>query len=220
MGKQSGGAAKPAAEQVPLDLMPPALLRRRAMLVAAGAIILGAAIGGVIGLFAGRWPGVAAAAVVTVPLLLLAYGESRRRTWLADGVVSVRAFGTRRVDLRQLRRLELLITELRGIRSVGLLLSGPPRNKSINLSVASYTTAGGRELGVVPLRRLADALAGGEDPRGLVFAELLVAQLRAEAKDAVAAERPLFRIATMAQGGRLTQRLHPDTLTQFVASLD
>ena len=208
------------AERVPLDLMPPEALRRRAVVVAIGGVILAAAIGGVIGLVGGRWPGLIAAAVVGIPLLLLAFGEARRRTWLADGVVSVRQYGVRRVDLRHLTKIELLITEVRGTRVVGLLMSGPPKGKTINLAVASYTATAGRELGIVALRRLADALAGGEDPSGLVYSELLVAQLRAEAREAGGAERPLFRIASLAPGGRLAQRLLPEAVTRFVATLD
>ena len=209
-----------ATEPVSLDLMPAEMVRRRAMMVMVGAVLLGAAMGGVVGLAGGRLAGLIAAAVVGVPLLLLAYGESRRRSWLADGVVAVRAFGTRRVDLRRLDRIELLITEVRGTRVVGLLVTGAPKGKTVNLAVASYTATGGRELGVLPLRRLADALAGGEDPRGLVFAELLVAQLRAEAREAGGPERPLFRIATLATAGRLAQRLPADAVTRFVATLD
>ncbi|HEX3789361.1 MAG TPA: hypothetical protein VHW44_15970 [Pseudonocardiaceae bacterium] len=209
-----------AGERVGLDLMPSQVLRKRAWLVGFGAVVVGAAIGGLIGLFGGRLAGLIAAVVVAVPLILLAWSEARRHVWLADGVVAVRAFGTRQVDLRRLAKIELLITEVRGTRSVGLLISGPPKGKAINLAVASYTATGGRELGALPLRRLADALAGGEEPRGLVFAELLVAQLRAEAREAAGPERPLCRIAALVQGGHLAQRLHPDAVTQFVASLD
>ncbi|HWC82369.1 MAG TPA: hypothetical protein VG756_20655 [Pseudonocardiaceae bacterium] len=208
------------AEPVSLDLMSAELVRRRALTVSAGAVVLAAAIGGVIGLVGGRLAGLLAAAIVAIPLLLLAFTESRRRTWLADGVVCVRAFGTRRVDLRTVTSIELLITEVRGNRVVGLLVTGPPKGKTINLAVASYTATGGRELGVLALRRLADALAGGEDPGGLVFAELLVAQLRAEAREAGGADRPLFRIASLAPGGRLAQRLRPEAVTRFVATLD
>lgn len=209
-----------AAGGIPLDLIPAEALRRRAMIVSIAALILAAALGGVVGLAAGRLPGLVAAAVVGLPLLLLAYGESRRRTWLEDGVVAARAFGVRRVNLRTLTRIELLVTEVRGTRVVGLLVAGPPKGKAVNIAIASYTAIAGRELGIVALRRLADALAGGEEPRGLVFAELLVAQLRAEAREAGGAERPLYRIASLAQGGRLAQRLHPDAVTKFVASLD
>jgi hypothetical protein len=83
-----------------------------------------------------------------------------------------------------------------------------------------YAGTGGRELGILMLRRLADALAASENTSGLVFSELLVAQLRAEAKGEPAAERPLYRLASLAPSGRLAQRLKTDAVTRFVASLD
>jgi hypothetical protein len=208
------------SDRISLDLMPAAVVRRRAMFVSVGAVIVGAALGGVVGLISGRLPGLVAAAVVAVPLLGLAATESRRRCWLADGVVSVRAFGTRSVDLRQAERIELLITEVRGTRTVGVLVSGPPKHKTINVAVASYTGTGGRTLDILALRRLADGLAGGTEPRGLVFAELLVAQLRAEARGEAMPNCPLYRIAALAPGGRLAQRVRADAITQFVATLD
>ncbi len=71
-----------------------------------------------------------------------------------------------------------------------------------------------------PLRRLADSLAGSGDTRGLVFAELLVAQLRAEARGAAVGERPLYKLGSLAPGGRLAQKLRPDAVSRFVATLD
>ena len=70
------------------------------------------------------------------------------------------------------------------------------------------------------LRRLADVLAGSENTAGLVFSQLLVAQLRAEAKGDAAADRPLYRLASLAPAGRLAQRLKPEAITRFVATLD
>lgn len=211
---------RPAAERITLDLLPGAVVRRRALVVCGGALIVAAALGGIIGLLGGRDAGLIAAAVVGLPLIVLSLGEARRHTWLADGVVSVRAFGTRSVDLRRAERIELLITDVRGTRSVGVLVGGPPKDKTINIAVATYAGAAGRELDILALRRLADGLAGGTEPRGLVFAELLVAQLRAEAREEAAADRPLYRIAALAPGGRLAHRVHPDAVTQFVATLD
>ena len=53
-----------------------------------------------------------------------------------------------------------------------------------------------------------------------IYSELLVAQLRSEAKGEPAAERPLYRLAALAPSGRLAQRLRTDAVTRFVASLD
>jgi hypothetical protein len=211
---------EPPTQPISLDLLPRTVIVRRAVVVSATAVVIGAALGGVVGLFAGLLAGLVTGAVIAVPLLILALGEARRRCWLTGAVVSVRAFGTRSVDVRHVTRIELLITEVRGTRAVGVLVAGPPKGKTINIAVATYTGLGGRELDILALRRLADALAGGTEPRGLVYAELLVAQLRAEARGAGAAERPLYRIAALAPGGRLTHRVPADAVTQFVAALD
>jgi hypothetical protein len=209
-----------ADQRTSLDLLPGAVLRRRATVVSGAGVLLGAAIGGVIGLVAGRLAGSAVGIVIGLPLLLLAFAEARRRSWLFDGVVSVRAFGTRSVDVRRATRIELLITEMRGSRAVGVLVSGPPKQKTINIAVATYNGEMGRELDILALRRLADALAGGSDTDSLVFAELLVAQLKAEARGEPAGARPLYRLAAMAPGGRLAHRVRSDAVGRFVASLD
>ncbi len=205
------------AERIPLDLLDPATVRKRARMVAIGAVMVAGFFGGVVGLIAGRVPGLVAAAIVAAPLLLLAWSEARRRVWLQGQVLSVRAFGTRAVDLRAATELDLLVTDVRGTRTVGLFARG---GKAINLALAIYAGTGGRELGVFPLRRLADVLAGRGDPNGLVFSELLVAQLRAEAQGLAAADRPLYQLASLAPGGRLAQKLTPDAVSRFVASLD
>lgn len=214
-------AASGGAEQgTPLDLLPGTVLRRRALVVSGAAALLGVIAGVLVGLFTGIVPGVLVGVVVGLPLLLLAGAEARRHSWLHEGVVSVRALGTRSVDLRKATRIELLITEMRGSRAVGVLVSGPPRNRTVNIAVATYNGVGGRELDILALRRLADALAGGTGTDGLVFAELLVAQLRSEARDEPAGSRPLYRIAAMAPGGRLAHRITSDAVGSFVASLD
>ena len=206
------------AERIPLDLLDPATVRKRARMVAIGAVMVAGFFGGVLGLIAGRVPGLVAAAIVALPLLMLAWSEARRRVWLQGHVLSVRAFGTRSVDLREADELDLLVTDVRGSRTVGLFVRGG--GKAINLALAIYAGTGGREQGVFPLRRLADVLAGRGDPNGLVFSQLLVAQLRAEAQGMAAADRPLYQLASLAPGGRLAQKLTPDAVSRFVASLD
>ena len=206
------------AERIPLDLLDPATVRKRARMVAIGAVMVAGFFGGVLGLIAGRVPGLIAVAIVALPLLMLAWSEARRRVWLQGQVLSVRAFGTRSVDLRAADELDLLVTDVRGARTVGLFVRGG--GKAINLALAIYAGTGGREQGVFPLRRLADVLAGRGDPNGLVFSQLLVAQLRAEAQGMAAADRPLYQLASLAPGGRLAQKLTPDAVSRFVASLD
>ncbi|RJQ78174.1 hypothetical protein D5S17_13390 [Pseudonocardiaceae bacterium YIM PH 21723] len=207
-------------ESLPLDLLPAEIVRRRAMLVMISATVVAAAFGGVIGLFGGPTAGLITAAVIGLPLILLAVAEGRRRTILRDGIVSVRAFGTRSVDLRQATTQDVLVTDIRGNRTIGLLVSGPPKGKTINLALAMYSGQGGRELGILPLRRIADALAGGGNARSLVLSELLVAQLRAEAQGKGAADRPLFQLASSIGPGRLTRKLPEQAVAGFVAGLN
>lgn len=207
-------------QRLPLDLLPAAIVRRRARLVAVIALVLGAGFGGMVGFFGGRLAGLITAVVFAVPLLLLAFSESRRRVWLIGSVVEVKALASRRVDLRTAAKLDMLVTDTRGVRTVGLLATGPPKGKTVNLALATYAGTGGRELGVLQLRRLADLLAGVGDTRGLVFSELLIAQLRSEARGDGASDRPLHRLASMAPQGRLAQKLNEDAVSRFVALLD
>lgn len=207
------------AERLPLDLLPAAVVRRRARFVAIAALVVGAGFGGMIGLFGGRVAGLITAVIVALPVLLLAFSESRRRVSLVASHIEVRALGSRRVDLRRADKLDVLVTDTRGVRTVGLLVSGPPKGKTINVALASYTGTGGRELGVLQLRRIADLLAGAGDARGLVFSELLIAQLRSEARGDGAGDRPLHRLAALAQEGRLAQKLNGDAVSRFVALL-
>ncbi|MCP2166637.1 hypothetical protein [Goodfellowiella coeruleoviolacea] len=216
MSSEQADAGK--SDRISLDLLDLAAVRRRARSVAIGGLMVAAAFGGIAGLIGGRVAGLVTAVVVGLPLELLAWSESRRRTWLRGTQVSARAFGTRTVDLHRLDQLDLLVSDLRGQRTVGLFVAGG--GKAINLPLAIYAGTGGRELGVFPLRRLADSLAGSGDTRGLVFAELLVAQLRAEARGAAVGERPLYKLGSLAPGGRLAQKLRPDAVSRFVATLD
>lgn len=207
-------------QRLALDLVPAKVLRRRALAVAIAVVVFAAAVGGLVGLVAGRLGGLIAAAVIGLPLVYVAFTEGRRTSWLRDGVVYMRGLRTRSVDLRRLDRIELLIADVRGKRVVMFVISGGPKSHRVNLVVANYTINAGIELDIVVLRKLADALAGGETAHGLVFAELLVAQLRAIAQDTPMAGRPLYRLAALAVSGRLAQRMHPDAITQFVATLD
>ncbi|HET9140418.1 hypothetical protein [Actinophytocola sp.] len=205
-------------ERVPISVTEPGTGRRRVGMAVAVAVVLGAAIGGLVGLIAGRIPGLITAAVVVLVLLGLGWLAGRRQVWLEGTRLVAKTVGTKSVDLRHAERIELVVTDVRGTRTIGLLVSA--RGKTINLPVAAYAGTGGRELGILVLRRLADALASSENTSGLVFSELLVAQLRAEAKGEPPAERPLYRLASLAPSGRLAQRLKNEAVTRFVATLD
>ncbi|MGV9301456.1 hypothetical protein ACWDNU_45865, partial [Amycolatopsis sp. NPDC003676] len=68
--------------------------------------------------------------------------------------------------------------------------------------LAMYTDSGsGRELHLLGLRKLADALAASELAAAVAVSEVLVQQLRAEARDAGLGERPLYRGVRLVIGG-------------------
>lgn len=208
----------PGPELIALTIAEPGTARRRGCVATGVAVVFGAAIGGVVGLIAGRLAGLIAAAVVVLLLLLLTWASGRRRLWLDGTKVVAKTIGKKVVDLRHADRIELVVTDVRGTRTIGLLVGAD--RKTISVPLAIYSGTGGRELGILMLRRLADALAASENTSALVFSELLVAQLRSEAKGEATAERPLYRLASLAPSGRLAQRLRPDAVTRFVASLD
>lgn len=205
-------------ERIPLNLTEQPGGRRRGCAAVLVAVIFGAAIGGLVGLLANRTAALTTASVIIVLMLLLSWVSGRRRLWLEGDTVVAKAIGSKRVDLRAAERIELLVTDIRGTRTVGLLIGN--KGKTINLALAIYAGTGGRELGILVLRRLADILASSEFAGGLVYSQLLVAQLRAEAKGEAAADRPLYRLASLAPTGRLNQRLRPEAVSRFVASLD
>jgi hypothetical protein len=205
-------------ERIPLSITEPGTTRRRVGIAVAVAVVFGAAVGGVVGLVAGRLAGLIAAAAVVLALLLLTWASGRRQLWLEGTRVVAKTIGRKVVDLKHAERIELVVTDVRGTRTIGLLVGAA--RKTISAPLAIYSGTGGRELGILMLRRLADALTASENTSGLVFSELLVAQLRAEAKGEAAADRPLYRLASLAPSGRLAQRLRPDAVTRFVASLD
>ncbi|WP_370591180.1 hypothetical protein [Saccharopolyspora montiporae] len=205
--------------RIELNLLDRSTVRTRARNVAIAAVVLGAAVGGVFGLFAGVTGFAIAGLVIALPFLLLAVTEARKTTFLQDGTVSVRALGTRSVALGSAERLDVIVTDLRGARTVNLLVRGRSR-RALTVSLAMYAGTGGRELGIYELRRLADALASTGSAQALVLSELIVAQLRAEARGDGAPDRPLYRLASLAPEGRVAQQLKPEAVARFVAELD
>ncbi|MET8764638.1 hypothetical protein [Lentzea sp. NPDC004782] len=205
-------------DKLVLDLLDKETVRKRARMVAIGGLMVALAFGAIVGFIGGRWAGIIAFLIVSLPVVLLALSEARRTVWLEGTAVHVRAFGTRTVDLATADSLDLLVTDMRGARTVGLFVRGGKR--AINIALSMYSGVGGREMGIYQLRRLADTLAARGDTPGLVFSELLVAQLRAEARGLAAPERPLYRLGSLAPAGRMAQKLHPDAVSKFVTSLD
>jgi hypothetical protein len=215
---QHGPETEP--ERIPLHGDNAALRRRRLVSGLVGVVIFAAAFGGVAGLIGGQVAGLVVAAVVGLPLLYVVLFNVRRQVWLRGHTVLVRTWRTRVVDLAAAGRLDLLVTDVRGTRTVSLLVNSGQRGRTAKVDLAIYSGTGGRELGILALRRLADALARNIDANGLVFSELLVAQLRSEARGDAAPGRPLYRLASAAPSGKLAQRFTIDAVSRFVASLD
>lgn len=190
-------------------------IRPRVVIVVA--MLFGALVGVLVALVVDGTAGLVAGVLAALALLSLLWASARREVWLEGTHVVARTIGRRTVDLSSLAQADVLVTEFRGMRSVGLLLGG---RRAVNLPLAAYTSAGARELGILELRRLADALARSSSSRARVLAQLLVAQLRSEARGDGLADRPLYRVVSMAPPGRLGHRLSHDTVTRFVAGLD
>ncbi|EHR51611.1 hypothetical protein SacmaDRAFT_3386 [Saccharomonospora marina XMU15] len=210
----------PRPERIALYGDDPRLRRRRAISGLVGVALFGAAFGGVAGLLGGQFVGLAVAAVVALPLLYLVAYNSRRQLWLEGDAVLVRTFRTRRVDLVTASAIDLLVTDVRGTRTVSLLVNSGGRGPAVKIDLAVYAGTGGRELGILALRGLADAVVNNTDANGIVFSQLLVAQLRAEARGDAAADRPLYRLACAAPAGKLAQRFSMDAVSRFVATLE
>ncbi|GAA1026685.1 MULTISPECIES: hypothetical protein [Amycolatopsis] len=206
-------------ERVPLFADEPKLRRRRAWSGIFGVVVLAAAFGGIVGLIGGQVAGLIVAAVVAVPLVYVVLYAARRRVWLEGTTLVVRTWGVRRVDLLEAPRLDVVISDVRGNRTVALLVNAGQRRRAVKLDLAVFSGTGGRELGALQLRRLADALLNNTEANGLVFSELLVAELRAEARGDAVAERPLYRLASAAPGGKYLQRFPMEAVSRFVATL-
>ena len=58
------------------------------------------------------------------------------------------------------------------------------------------------------------------EANGLVFSELLVSQLKSEARGDGIGDRPLYRLASAAPSGKIAQRFTMEAVSRFVATLD
>ncbi|WP_370949083.1 hypothetical protein AB5J62_16440 [Amycolatopsis sp. cg5] len=207
-------------ERLPLYHDDPALSRRRTWSGMIGVLVFAAAFGGIAGLIGGRVAGLVTAAVAGLALLYIVLFNLRRRLWLEGTVVLVRTWGIRRVDLVAAERIDLLVTDIRGTRTVALLINAGQRRKTVKIDLALYAGTGGRELGILQLRRLADAVVNNVEANGLVFSELLVSQLKSEARGDGLGDRPLYRLASAAPSGKIAQRFTMEAVSRFVATLD
>lgn len=214
-----GAASNRPEGRVPLDLGARAAARRSGRSVLAGGVAFGAGSGLLLGFLAGWLPGLVAGVVLGTPLLLLGVGEWRRHIWLEGTTVCQRGLGVRRVDIATAARLELVVADVRRRRTIGMMLAGAPSNKAVSVRLATYSGEAGAELDIVALRRLADALASAQHSSGLVHAELLVAQLRAEARGEGIQGRPMYQLAGATATGRIPRRVGADVLVRFVTDL-
>ncbi|WP_086826322.1 hypothetical protein [Allokutzneria sp. NRRL B-24872] len=200
---------------VPLDLLPPELLRRRAFLVGSVGGLLAALLGALVALLVDPTAGLVLFLLIALPLSLFSFAEARKRTWLDGRVLTVRGLGTTSADLGAVTDLGVLVSQAKGLRTVNLLISAGGRTVSVGLAI--YADDRARELEPLALRKLADALVATGEPHALLFSELLVAQLRAEARESSLEERPLFALAAVAEPGRLAQRIGSDVVSKVVA---
>jgi len=201
---------------VPLDLVPAKLLRPRARRVALIALAVGVVIGVLVWLVAPVWVAVLVGAVLALPPAIGATVATRRHLTLDGTVVTLAGpFRARSVDLAHLAGIELLV-RVGGISQV-ILRVNDGAHGLVSIPLALYANGGGRELEVLSLRRLADALATSDIAPAAAISSVLVEQLRAEAREAGLGERPLYRAVDLARrAGRTPQT----TLTDHeVASL-
>ncbi|WP_410667426.1 hypothetical protein [Amycolatopsis sp. cmx-4-68] len=212
--------AQESPERLALFEEDPRGRRRRGISGLVGVVIVAAAFGGVAGLIGGTVLGLVVALVVALPLVYVMAVSIRRRVWLEGSTLIVRTWGLRRVDLTTATRLDLVIGDVRGSRTVSLLVNAGRRGKVAKVDLAVFSGTGGRELGVLQLRKLANALMNNTEANGLVFGELLIAELKAEARGSAVAERPLYRLASVAPSGKYVQRFTMEAVSRFVATLD
>lgn len=196
MDGQSGQSA--ATQPVGIDLVAPevfAPMLRRLALAAVG-VGVGAALLSVVWL---SWLyAILIGLAVAVPTLGYVFAFGRRRLWLSGTVIRAhRLFGERAMDLADATGVQLLVYPARLSRIVLRVIVG---GDTQSVPLAMYTDVGsGRELHLLGLRKLADALAASELAAAVAISDVLVRQLRAEARDAGLDERPLYQAVRTAR---------------------
>ncbi|MTE14985.1 hypothetical protein [Nocardia aurantiaca] len=181
---------------VGLDLIAPELLAPALRRLTLAALGIGIGVGVLMALFV-HWPiALATGLVLGAPTTLYALAVQRRRITVSGTVVRARTWrGERRLDLAAATAAEILVYPGR-ISRIVLRATAGADTQVVPLAIYS-DSGGGRELHILGLRKLADALAGCPLAAALAISDLLVQQLRAEARDAVAEQRPLYRAVRM-----------------------
>ncbi|WP_228001578.1 hypothetical protein [Nocardia australiensis] len=191
------GESQPDRE-IGLDLVAPEMyapMLRRLALAAIG-VGLGAAL---LAALLVSWPvSLAIGVVVGAPTVGYAIALRRRRMWLTGNMIHARRlFGQHRLDLAAATGVEVLVFPSR-LSRIALRITAGADTQIVPL--AMYTDAGsGRELHLLGLRKLADALAACPLAGAVSVSTVLVAQLRAEARDAALEQRPLYRAVRLAR---------------------
>ncbi|MFD4181815.1 hypothetical protein [Rhodococcus sp. NPDC058514] len=186
------------AGSVPLDLIPSSLIAPRLRKVALVAVVLGVVVAVVVGFFASTGVAVLVGAIIAVPTALSALLTLRRRIWLTGTTIHARhGLRTRSVDAGRAVSAEVVVRTAR-VSQVGVRI-GDGRSL-VSIPLALYTDDGGRELDLLGLRSLADALNAGDLAPAVAVASVLIGQLRAEARGAGLEERPLYRAVQTARG--------------------
>lgn len=208
-----------APERMSLDSHSQDVSRRRLRTSLIAIVLIAAAVGGVVGLIGNRSAGLIAAVVVAAPLLYISVWYARRQQWLEGSDLVVRTWGTRRIDLGSVPRLQLFVTEVGNARTIGLLIR-PEHGSGVKIDLGRYAGTDRRELDVFELRRLADAVAPNKRADGPIFSDLLVGQLRSIAKGDPDELRPLYRLAAAAPSGKVAQGYSTEAIGRFVKTLD
>lgn len=212
--------ASTRAERIPLHEDTPELSRRRLISGLVGTVLFAAAFGGIAGLIGGRGAGLLVAAIVGALLLYATTSNLRRKVWLEGATLVVRTWGVHRLALADAGRIDLVISDVRGVRTVSLLIRKAERRRAVKVDLALFAGGRARGLDILALRKLANALMNSIEANGIVFAELLVAELRAEARGDGLEGRPLYRLAAAAPSGKLAQRYSLESVSRFVASIE
>ncbi|WP_068163511.1 hypothetical protein [Rhodococcus phenolicus] len=199
------GADGPAPDPVSLDLLPPHLLLPRARRVALASVLVGIVLGVVAWLFVPMSIAVALGLIFGLPPAVGAFVVTRRHLRLGGTVLTASGvLRSRSVELRHLAGVELLVRV--GRVSQVILRVNDGEHRLVSVPLALYADGGGRELDVLALRRLADALATAELAPAAAVSSVLLEQLRAEARSAALEERPLYRAIDLARrAGRVPQ---------------
>ncbi|MET9215806.1 MULTISPECIES: hypothetical protein [unclassified Nocardia] len=187
-----GESGRAATEPVGIDLVAPEMFAPMLRRLALAAIGVGVGVTLLSAIWL-SWPfAIVLGLVVAVPTLGYVFAFRRRRMWLSGTEIHAhRLFGARRIDLAGATGVQLLVYPGRLSRIVLKVTVGAEIQV---VPLAMYTDSGsGRELHLLGLRKLADALAASELAAAVAVSEVLVQQLRAEARDAGLGERPLYR---------------------------